>query len=302
MNDVARRLVPWVAALALGCGDGTPLQFGPCVPEAVGHVEAFGYYHSPSYLDETMAYSNVVFGWPEDVAPARARGLRAIVDVQSVFEIFSPTAPDDAEIRRRWSEVATALGPNRDAVAALYPVDEPYWNARYGGVPFDEVARRMEAAAALIHATPGFETVPIAVIFAAAEIDWIAGGHARNPAGYDWIGFDQYGAKIARLDRRARTLLSVLRPEQRVVVVPDAALLGSNEDLTRLEERIAFWLGWAEMHEQVVAIVPFIYWSGGDASARWIGARDLPTIRARYAQIGRCIVDASARKRAATTR
>jgi hypothetical protein len=283
-------LLPFLLA-SLAC-DGPPLEFGPCRPDRVEHVEAFGYYASSRHVDETLPYSNMVWGGVPSLAAARAAGIRAVVDVQRVFRISDPSRPGLAEIEAAWRAAAENIVNDRPALAALYPSDEPYWNASRTGVPFDEVARRLEEAARIIHSTPGFEDVPVATIFARAELDWIASGKARNPTGYAWVGFDQYGVSVNNLDRSTRLFLSLLRPEQRVIAVPDAMLEPSN-DLSGLEERIAFWLAWIERNPKVVAIAPFIYWTGTDGPVSWTGARDLPTIRDRYAQIGQCIIDAT---------
>jgi len=287
-------LVVCVVSL-LGCGpQDPPLQFGPCQPERVSHVEGFGFFGSPAYIDEISQSSTFVWGSIADAAQADAAGLRAVVDVSAIFEIVSPSRPPDDEVERAWASAVEQLRPLRGAIAALYPIDEPYSNARQTGVPFEEVARRLEHAAQVVHATAGFEDVPMAVIFANPELDWIAAGEARNPSGYTWVGFDHYFAKPARLEERAALLLALLRPEQRVLVVPDAFLLSHEADqLAGLEGRIAFWLGWVERNPRAVAIAPYVYTSGTYQTTSWIGARDLPTIRDRYAQIGHCIAQAA---------
>jgi hypothetical protein len=293
-----RRPLACLFAVALGC-DAPPLQFGPCVPERVTHVAEFGYFVSPAFMHETSRYSTMAWSEVEDVARAQESALRSIAVVQHIFDVASPHAPSAPQIESRWRAVAAELRPHADVIAALFTSDEPYWNAFRAGVPFDEVARRLEEAARIIHATPGFEDVPVATIFARPELDWIASGRARNPAGYAWVGFDQYGVSVNNLDRSTRLFLSLLRPEQRVIAVPDA-MLEPSKDIAGLEERIAFWLAWIERTPKVVAIAPFIYWSGGDEDTTWTGARDLPSIRDRYAQIGKCIVDANAARTAST--
>jgi hypothetical protein len=277
-----------------------PLQYRPCEPERVGHVESFGYYASETHLAETASYSNTAWVWPSDVSRAAAEGLRSVVYLHNIFAIWEPTRPSDADVEQAWLGLAEVLRPLRSSIAALYPSDEPYANGALAGVPLEEIARRLEHAARVIRATAGFEDVPIAVIVANPELDWIASGAARNPAGFNWIGFDYYAQSPAELASRTALLLELLRPDQRVIVVPDAMLLaGSSQDMGALEERIAFWLGWVERQPEVVAVAPFIFWTGTDRTASWVGARDLPTVRDRYAQIGACIVQSAAARAAA---
>jgi hypothetical protein len=173
-----------VAALLLGCEPpGPPLQYGPCDPSRVAHVEAFGYWSSASHVEETAAYSTVVWGSPNDVPSAAAHGLRAVVTLLKTFRIADPARPDDTVVERAWHEVAEQLRPHLPVITALYPSDEPYWNGSRSGVPMQEVARRLEHAARVIRDAEGFETVPLAVIFSNPELDWIAAGAARKPAG-----------------------------------------------------------------------------------------------------------------------
>jgi hypothetical protein len=291
VSPVRYSLLPALLA-SLAC-DGPPLEFGPCRPERVGHVKAFGYFNSAKYLDETAPYSSLVWGGAPTLAAARALGIRAVIDVQSVFKIAQPSRPGLAEIEAAWAKIADELKRDLPSLAALYTCDEPYWNASINGVSFDEVGRRLEEAARIIHATPGFENVPVATVFARPELDLIASGSARNPAGYAWVGFDQYGVSVNNLDRSTSLFLSLLRPNQRVIAVPDAILF-TTKDLADVEERIAFWLAWIERHPQVIVIAPWTYRTGSDAYFSWTGARDLPSIRDRYAQIGQCIIDTNA--------
>lgn len=291
----------WIAlAIAAGAcarprGPTPPLEDGPCLPGRVAHVRWFGYYLGAPALAATAAYSNLAWGYAAgyDAAATRAAGAHAVLDVGDVFRISSATPPSADELAARWGAVAGALQPDVDTIAALYPSDEPYWNGARNGVPLDEVAARLEAAARLVHATPGFESVRVATIFSNMELDWIASGRARNPAGYAWVGFDLYGADPATAEARADLFLSLLRPDQRVIAVPDAFLWPS-DDPAALDERIAFWLGWIERHDAVVAVAPFIF----ESEQGWIGAADLPRVRTRYEQIGGCVLAAAA---AATT-
>jgi hypothetical protein len=200
--------------------------------------------------------------------------------------------PSPEVIEAEWRKFAELLAPDLSAVAALYPSDEPYWNGYRNGVPFDEVRRRLEEAARVIHGTPGFEHVPVATIFADPELDWIANGEATNPAGFAWVGFDRYCAPLLLLQRRTSLFLSLLRPEQRIIAVPDAMLPTTvAHDVKGLERRVEYWLWWVAANPRVIAIAPFKYVSGGDSQITWIGAREMPSVRDRYAEIGKWVVD-----------
>jgi hypothetical protein len=265
------------------------------VSQRLRHVQLFGYYGGDAYLAELSQNVNLTWGGPDALARARAAGKKAVVDVQDVFAIASAGAPGPDAIAAAWSKAADGLRPDLDALAAVYTSDEPYWNASKNGVAFDEVAARLEAAATLIHGTPGFENVPVALIFSDPELDWLASGQVWNPAGYDWVGWDLYAVPIEHAADRGELFLSHVRPEQRVIEVPDAFLWSWDEDLAALETRVDFWLAWAEQHHQVVAIAPFVYQSvPAGTEAGITGARDLPTVKARYAEIGGCVMQAAA--------
>jgi hypothetical protein len=273
-----------------------PLDYGPCVPANVAHVEVFGYYAGIGYLNELAPTSNMTWGPPSAAAAADAAGVRAVIDVQGVFQIASLVAPAPDVVAAAWAKATSAIGAHLASVAALYVSDEPYWNAYRNGTPFADVSARLAAAAQTIRATPGFEHVPLALVFADPELDWFASDAARFPAEYDWVGWDLYNATLERLAERTALFLSLVQPGQRVIAVPDAFLWQSVDDarLQQLSDRIAFWLAWIERTPEVVAVAPFIYQDGGDGGVPWIGARNLPSIRDRYAQIGSCIRDAAA--------
>lgn len=272
------------------CAAPPPLEYGPCVPERVTHVEKFGYYAGAPFLDELAGYSNLSWGsGAATLSQARAAGLQAVVDVQGVFQIAAASPPAEGVVAAEWAALAEALRPDLDALAALYPADEPYLNGELNGVAPAEIQRRLEAAARLVHATPGFEQVRLAAIFSDRCMKIMEAGAAGMPAGYAWVGWDLYGAPIELLDAHLRRFLALVRGDQRVIAVPDAFVWTAKQDLDALMTRIAFWLAWIERHPRVVAVAPFVYQSAPDR----IGARDLPEVRARYAQIGECILTAA---------
>jgi hypothetical protein len=295
------RLPLAMLALALvSCDRGPRLEYGPCVPGRVGHVQRFGYFGSASALAELTGYSNLSWGGASALPAARTAGVQAVVDV-SVFHVTSATPPADAVIAANWAALAAQLTPDLVALAALYVSDEPYMSGEKNGVAPAEVQRRLESAARLVHSTAGFETVRLAIIFSDRCLDLLEAGAAGMPAGYAWVGWDLYAVHIDHIDDRVSRFLSFVRPDQRIIVVPDAFIwrrqFGENalhhmEALRTLEARIAFWLAWTEDHPQVVAVAPFIY----SSSVEWLGARDLPPVKARYEQIGSCILAANAPK------
>jgi len=294
----SRPLAVVLLGVMAACDPGPSLEYGPCVPGRVGHVRSFGYYAGGAYLSELSGYSNLSWGGgTSTLASAHAAGMRAVLDVQGVFQVASTPPPSDAEIAARWAAFVPQLQPDLAALAALYVADEPYMNGERAGVAPDEVQRRLESAARRIHATAGFEGVPVATIFSDRGLDILESGAAGMPAGYSWVGWDLYAVGVDQIQDRVDRFLQFVRPDQRVIAVPDAFIwnreLGNTASslraLDRLEARIAFWLAWIEDHPQVITVTPFIYQSG----ALMTGARDLPPIRARWEQIGACIVQAS---------
>lgn len=289
---VRMRLAPPLLAIALAaCAEPPRVEFGPCVPERVTHVRYFGYFASAASLGELAPYSNLSWGsGAKTLSDARAAGVHAVVNAESVFEPTVAVPSADGVIAANWTALADLLRPDLAALAALYVSDEPYMNGEKNGVAPAEVQRRLEAAAKLIHSTPGFEQVPLAIILSDPCVQLMEAGSAGMPAGYAWVGWDFYGHPIDRIEARATVFLGFVRPDQRLIAIPDAFVWRANPDVTGLETRIAFWLAWIEVHPEVVAVVPFIYASSAD----WYGAQDLPDTRARYQQIGTCILDARA--------
>jgi hypothetical protein len=288
------RFVSPLLLVALASCDPTPaVERGPCVPDRVRHVERFGYYAGAPYLAELASYSNLSWGGgAATLSAARAAGVQAVIDVQGIFRISAASPPAESAIAASWTALADQLRPDLAALAALYPSDEPYMNGEKNGVAPAEVQRRLEAAAALVHATPGFEHVRIAAIFSERCLDILEAGQAGMPAGYDWVGWDLYAVRLDYLEDRLNGFLAFVRPDQRVIAVPDAFVWRKDADLQDLETLIAFWLKWIEDHPQVVAVAPYIYQSGSS----WIGARDLPFARLRYEQIGGCILAANGQR------
>ena len=281
------------AALALfsiglsACDVPPPLERGPCLPERVTHVERFGYYGAAPFLAELSGYSNLSWGpGAATLSAARAAGIAAVVDVQGVFQIAAASPPAESVVAASWAATASQLRPDLDALAALYPSDEPYLSGEKHGVAPAEIQRRLEAAARLIHSTPGFERVRIATVFSDRCLKIMESGEAAMPSGYAWVGWDLYGAPIDLLDAHLFRFLNALHAGQRVIAVPDAFVWEAKQDHQALDDRIAFWLSWIQRHPQVVAVAPYTYRSGEG----WTGARDLPAVRARYEQIGGCIV------------
>jgi hypothetical protein len=253
-------------------------------------VEWFGYYAGAGFLPELAGYSNLSWGTGSaHLSAARAAGLHAVVDVGAVFRLTDPTPPPASDVSAKWTALADQLRPDLAALAALYPVDEPYLYGELNGVAPAEMQRRLEEAAVLIRSTPGFEQVRLATIFSDRCLELMEAGQAGMPAGVDWVGWDHYAAETDTSEDRMRTFMSFLRPDQRLVVLPDAALPHDEKYPFALERRVSFWLEWIETHPQVVAVTPFIYQS----VTGFTGARELPGIRARYEQIGSCILQAN---------
>jgi hypothetical protein len=288
---VLARLAPalLLVTAAAACDPGPPLEWGPCVPARVSHVERFGYYGGASSLGELSGYSNLSWGsGASTLTAASAAGIRAVVDLQGVFQVAAASRPADDVIAANWAAVAPTLLPDVAALAAIYPSDEPYLNGEKNGVAPAEIQRRLESVAQLVHSTAGFANVKLAAIFSDRGLEIMESGQEGMPAGYAWVGWDLYAVSIDQLEDHVNRFLGLVRADQRVIAVPEAFVWRSNPDVNRLAARIAFWLAWIESHPQVVAIAPFTYRS----STAWIGARDLPEARARYEQIGRCIIAA----------
>jgi hypothetical protein len=271
--------------------------------------------------DHVNLYWAVSWQWDvgevlDELADARARGLRAIVHTE--FALFDGSGPYAnacpytvaADAAARWDSFAQELARRDllDTVAAFYPVDEP---DLCGVAPADVLA-----VLAIIRAHPLTAGKPVAAIFSCDVAVKFGGpyagggGHAYADAlrAYDWVGVDCYGvgdmfAEAAwttqYFDFHCFCVRSNPGPSyydnfeaqldlarQRVILVPQgfvsAGSYGPPDDPERFADR-------AYADPAVILIAPFTWFD----QPFYPGVRSQPTLAAHWRRIGRAIARAT---------
>ena len=307
-----------LSLLVLAACGGGGADSGPDAPAAdagadgrtgPAHLQYYGYYRDGGLLGEIADHANLTFigpGSAEDGVPtavtladAESRGLRGMLDLQSVFGIHADgSMRPTEEWQQKWNAYSTNLAPfvQRGAVAGFYMFDEPdpaatpaFWTS-------------LEFAASVVRER--FPGVPIVLGYGWWNLYY--DGLLVVPSGFDWFGFNCYGpfetcmsadgtgpSVQALFDR----LESRLAPGQRIVLIPEASnffniAFDQPYDETDYTSRLDRYMALATSRPSVVAVVPF-FWTGQfgpTPNPEEKGLRDMsaPT-REAFAAVGRAI-------------
>lgn len=172
-------------------------------------LQYYGYYGSAfswvgtgNYTAEISGHSNVTWIADNTADPASAHaaklreahslGMGAVLVVSHIF--FEDDFKLKPNYQQEWHKYASAIEPHVQAVAAFYPLDEPFLNGQ--NRPPDELKRDLETVNALIKER--FPGKPVAVIFAWQTVANSA--HFVIPNGYDCVGFDCYPQTLTEFD------------------------------------------------------------------------------------------------------
>jgi hypothetical protein len=298
------------------CRGGTMQQPALSVntPALPAGAQYFGYYSTePEYYDEVKDISNTVMVTVNynkisesvsKLAEAKRRNLKVVLRgplpgparVNNNGQWYLTAAEETA-----WRDFTNAVQPYRNTILAIYPVDEPYWNAwraeqaRLGrNLTMEEekaVSRtlkpRMEAVNARYKAA--FPSTPLILVEAYPVIR----DDFEIPAGYDWIGFDCYFSyEGCLIPQRFTIIQSKLQSGQRLVAVPQAFLWTPNLNVTpsqtqgqELVTYIDTFQNYVQSNPRFVIVLgwPYNVRDVGERGVYW-GLRSLDgTVQTRYA-------------------
>ncbi|BDU17472.1 NBR1-Ig-like domain-containing protein [Lysobacter auxotrophicus] len=226
-----------------------------------------------------------------EVGLAKSYGNKAVVMVTShLFTTGNPHGADPNAAANFGALVdkLVAAGylvpgnPEASAVAAFYPVDEPEYQkglVDIGGAPHPALANAVN----VIKSNPATWNFPVAVVVSQHYDPVIQGMRL-----FDWAGMDDYKScsfpTMFCPYSYAGTFAAFsakLRPEQRTILVPQAATGG---DLDEVEHDPYQTYEMAIADSRVIMLMPFL-WAGNPASGM-TGVRDTPALRSAYRPIG----------------
>ena len=208
-----KRLAVLIASLILfacgGGGGGSSTPDSPLGPSRPGVY--YGYYATcPTCLSATQDHINLIWETRfdgdlmfSDMAQAK---LPTVLDVDGL-------AWTEAELSAYFTalQAANVL----QYVVALYPVDEPDVN-HVGEVQMQGIAVTLRKVASEFYE---LRDVKLAVIYG-------AGSNRPGISAFDWVGFDNYDAGTGVLGDQYYAFKALLRPDQRIILIPGGAPLG----------------------------------------------------------------------------
>ncbi len=251
------------------------------------HLEYFGFYASDMahwrFAAALAPVTNLTWIEQSDVESTVERLADAAAsDVEAVISLERLIFDDSLHLRADYLYTLADLEQTLfyagllDQVAMIYPLDEPYLQAKREGGPGVTAIRRTLAE---LNAALGevFPEIPLGVIFNNASI--LRSGFAV-PTSYDWVGFDCYANMYDCNDKPFTwyygKLLTKMTPGQRLMAVPQTWMSdelyerGRNEPRFLYElrlERVAVGLRQRFQHHyelalsdpRFVAVIPFLF-------------------------------------------
>ncbi len=240
---------------------------------------------------------------------ARVLGIKTAVaiPVDVFFTADLELAPD---YPLRWNALANQIRPYLDDVAFLYPIDEPYSQAKTLGIPAAIMYTRLQTVGALVKST--FPSVPLAFSFSAIDFDTQDSAFADLanplPIQYDFFGFDCYGAWDTCGEASFRAVHSIpwyverlkehMNADQRIFLFADAFVVETKPVDPAVDAEQARLRAWrAEQYRQlaltdsaVVGLFAFLYQDDYvEGTQRFLGVKHWPELQERYISIGRSI-------------
>ena len=260
-------------------------------------------YVNVSWVSSDLAGLNGLLG---NLDQARNRGLKTAVAIPAdVF--FSADLTLAPEYEANWRRFADAIRPHIDNVAFLYPIDEPYSQAKIVGMPAADMKARLELVGSIVKQS--FPAVPTAFTFSAIDFDTQDSAFANLenplPAHYDWFGFDCYGSweRCGEPDFRSvhaipwylERIKQKLSADQRVFLFADTfvrqAVPGNpaaDAEQAQLRLRMAEQFNQLALSDtSLVGLFGFLYQDDYvEGSQRFLGAKHWPALRDRYETMG----------------
>jgi hypothetical protein len=276
-----------------------------------GHIKYFGYWpldcqSRPACWQEFQDHVNIVFGAStSEYEYARQYGLK-MIDIFSPWgeSVTVPYGPPAKALRSdyesRWNYHRDAIAPYSGSIAAFIIADEPNLFTTSGPVTGAQMYDNLERVTALIKRD--FPGIPVMIDLDPSDIDgyW---GTANIPADIDWVGFDFdhqwrrcYGSETCySVDQYVAMLKAKLAPSQKMFLATDGMAwpsLGGDENdlLYRVNQNYEL----AKSEPRIIGIFPYTWMTWTDAQyGIGYGVSSLPTVRARYYEIGREIINSS---------
>lgn len=247
-------------ALTVACGGGG--SAGAAAMPSAGRTVLFGYYGGVnSTIPEIADHASLAWvmgwnptgGWMENtalqLAQARNRNLPSVLGIP---QAYGPDAEDSVRLVFQSLSVQGLL----TGIAALYPIDEPDVNGKSNAevLAANAMLRRVMAD------FPALRDTKLSVIYG-------AGSNRPGIASYDWVGMDAYGEGCGVLAASYASLKAILRPGQRLMVVPGGA--------DPWKQHPGCFLARAQEDPQVVAVVSFIWFDSWDDITKPDGAKGI---------------------------
>lgn len=222
---------------------------------------------------------------------ARQKGLKAIVGLDGIFDGNVKLIPNYQDFwRTNFLNPILASTGGISNVVAIYPADEPYWNASLKKVVSpDQMTIQLNQLNTQIHKDlPG---TPIAIVMAYPDV---VNGYGV-PETFDWAGFDCYDASKGLFfeacgDKSVgyhpipwyvARLKSLMTPKQRLIAVPQG-YLGKGHTSAAIQAILATqidkYMKLVSADSQFVGVFPFMWPSFQDM----VGAADLPLVKQKY--------------------
>lgn len=248
-----------LAFLLTSCGGGGSSHEPAPIPQARGVLQVGYFGSSPAQLEQTHRHVTVhwAMGWFEDraltVAAAKQRGLRSV--------LYLPEAYVSDEATRAFLTTLRAQ-VGLDSIAYVYPADEP--DLTHGATAINEANNRARKIAAELGISPR-----IAVIYAGSD-------NFPGVESADLVGLDDYGKGSNVLGIDYDRLRSVLRPDQRLMLVPGG--------VEPWKQDPAPFFAYARAHADVEMVTSFLWIDFADRGlGRGIGSNGLAPAYCREA-------------------
>ena len=272
-------------------------------------VKYFGYYGSNVDLAGVSTSSNVAMvyaGSSVRISQAAALNMKSIATLGS-SGMFTPAMALASNYPAIWSGLVSQMtSAGLSNIAALYLPDEPYWNATLmcASSPSTcqsqyQVYNSLNTIIGLIRSTPGFESIPIAINFAAPSVN----ASLLIPPRADWIGFDCYGSMTNCMGYSIAHYISVLKSKlsvnQRLFAVPEGVINVANSstvpslmDRANLYKRIQQYVALIASEPRFIAVLPFRWSSGANSDGTYmLGVTDMPPIKQLYRSVGQSVLN-----------
>jgi hypothetical protein len=254
-----------------------------------------------NYTNEVRGYTNIaqlcVFRGNYNISIRlkyfKQNSIKAILSIESILFDHIPAATGSGRIyklrpdwKSQWINFATINKDTltTDYVAALYIVDEPFWNS----LPYNDLAM-ITRFLKIKH-----PMIPLFFIEAYPALSVL-----KIPPEIDWIGFDHYGVFAPQSDlvykKELRTLKQKMYAHQKIVLVMESQWLKEYDQIPADPSLMATVArNYFKLSKSDLSIIGMIGypWAGGLDDPTQKGARNLPlNVRQTYRQIGQEVLN-----------